>query len=204
MLEYLKTVSAPAWAGTLETLGWEEGHVDWVKLGLFVVAFMIVGILGVAAVVLALPFLGGLLLIGCILALPVLFFWNVLVAACRLDEALRAQLEAARLPARHFSETVAKSLQTLLTQGNELLDNRAHTENRPPENVWAEDMVAWCTRATEFIAGNLPRSEAMGFATASVFPTAEHSQAQLESILRTRHGTLRQIALRYMEAAPGR
>lgn len=204
MLDYLKTLSAPAWASTLETLGWEEGDADWVKIGLFIVAFMIVGFLGLAATVLGLWFLGAVLLVGCVFALPFLYLWNLLVAAWQLDETLRAQLEASRQPKRHFSETVAKKLQTLLHQGNELLDSRAHTENSPPENVWAEDMVAWCTRTTELVAGNLPRSEAMGFATASVFPNAEHSQSQLLGILRTRHETLRQIALRYMEAAPGR
>lgn len=204
MLDYLKTLSASALASTLETVGWERGSVDWVKVGLVVTAIMILGFLGLAAVVLDLWFLGILLFLSCFFALPGLFFWNILVAAYQLDDALRAQLEASRQPKQHFSETVAKKLQTLLNQGNALLDSRAHTENSPPENVWAEDMVSWCTRATELVAGNLPRKEAMGFATVSVFPTADHTLNELLSILRARHDTLRQIALRYMEAAPSR
>jgi len=205
MLDYLKSLSVPAWDSTLETLGWEDGNADWVKIGLFVTAIMIMGFLGFAAVVLDLSFLGTVLLLSCLFALPFLFFWKLFVAAYELDGDLRAQLAASRQPKQHFSEIVAKKLQTLLSQGNELLDSRADpVDKRPPENVWAEDMVAWCTRATELIAGNLPRSEAMGFATVTVFPNGEHSQSQLVSILRARHDTLRQIATRYMEAAPSR
>lgn len=204
MLDYLKTLSAPAWDSTLESLGWEDGNADWVKLGLFVTAIMILGFLGLTAVVLDLRFLGTVLILCCFFALPVFFFWNLFVAAYELDENLRAQIEAAKQPKQHFSEIVAKKLQTLLSQGNELLDSRADPDKRPPENVWAEDMVAWCTRATELIAGNLSRSEAMGFATVSVFPNGEHSQSQLLGILRARHDSLRQIATRYMDAAPSR
>jgi hypothetical protein len=204
MFDYFKKLTAPAWASTLETLGWEKGDVDWVKLGLFIVGFMIVAFLGLAAAVLDLWFLGTVLLIGCCIALPLFYLWNLFVAAYQLDEALRAQLEASHQPKRHFSETVAKKLQTLLAQGNELLEMRANPESHQLENVWAEGIVAWCTHATELIAGNLPRSEAMGFTTVSVFPNADHSQTQLVNVLRTRHETLRQIALRYMEAAPRR
>jgi len=204
MFDYFKKLATPAWASTLETLGWEKGNVDWVTLGLFIVGFMILGFLGIAAMVLTLPFLGGVLVIGCFFALPFLYFWNLLVAAYQLDESLRAQLEASRQPKRHFSETVAKKLQTLLAQGNELLEMRADPENRQLENVLAEGIVAWCTHVTELIAGNLPRSEAMEFTTVSVLPNADYAQTQLVNILRTRHEALRQIAVRYMEAAPRR
>lgn len=81
---------------------------------------------------------------------------------------------------------------------------RANPESPQLENVWAEGIVAWCKHATELIARNLPRSEAMGFTTVSVFPSADQSQTQLVNVLRIRHETLRQIALRYMEAAPRR
>jgi hypothetical protein len=202
MFSYLRKLTGPAWSSTLETVGWADEGADWVKIGLYVTAFIIVILLGVASAALHLWFLGTILIVGCCVALPLLYFWNMLVAAYQCDEALHAQLKASRQPKRHFSAAAAQKLQTLLAQGNELLMMGEDPENRQLENVWAEGVVAWCTHVTEMIIGNLPRSDAMEFTTVSVFPNAEHSQTQLVNILHTRHETLRQIAIRYMEAAP--
>jgi hypothetical protein len=203
MLDYFRRLSTPALAATLEYLGWERRGADWVKLGLAGVALMIAGVLGASALALGQWFLGTVLLIVFIFALPLLFLWNVFVAAYVLDENLHAALDAARQPSRHFDELVAKKLYDLLVQGNQLLDCRKVPEKRPPDNVWAEDLVAWCVHAQELVTRNLPRSDAMGFSTISVLPSADHSQTDLEKILRARQDCLRRIASRYMEFAPG-
>jgi hypothetical protein len=203
MLDYFRRLSRPALAATLEYLGWERQGADWVKLGLAAVALMIAGVLGVSALALGQWFLGTALLIIFIFAFPLLFLWKVFVAACALDESLRATLEAARQPSRHFDELVAKKLYDLLVQGNHLLDCRKAPDKRPPENVWAEDLASWCVHAQEIVTRNLPRSDAMGFSTISVLPNADHSETDLEKILRARQDCLRRIASRYMEFAPG-
>ena len=203
MLDYFKTVSAPALAATLALLGWEDGARDWIKIGLSAVAFVLAAILGISALALDLWVLGTLLLAGCVVAGPAVFLWRLFVAAYELDDSLRGELERLRQPARHFDAMVAKRLQDLLKQGNELAEDHAVPDKRLPENVWAEDMVSWCARAQELVARNLPRADAAGFMTISVFPKANHSRTELETILQVRLRSLREIVLRYMEFAPG-
>ena len=202
MFDYLKKLSVPALAATLAMLGWEEGARDWVKICLCGMAFVFAGILGISALALDLWFLGFLLLVVCVVTLPAMFLWNIAVVAYEMDEDLRAQLEASQKPAWNFDAMVAKKLQDLLKQGNELIEDRATPEKSLPENVWVEDMVSWCARAQEIVTRNLPRADATGFVTISVFPKVDHSRAELETILRTRYRTLRKIVLRYMEFAP--
>lgn len=202
-LGYFKKLSSSALPSMLETLGWEKGGADWILLCMYGIALMLAGILSGLAISLGHWFLGTVLLLGCVLALPGLFLWKLFVAACETDEAVQAQLDASRIPTWHFDEFVAGKLREFLDQGNELVRSRMVAEKRQPENVWVEDLVSWCTRAQDIVTKNLPRSDAMGFMMASASPKADHSPAELEGILRARLETLRRITLRYMEFAPG-
>jgi hypothetical protein len=203
MFDYFKRLAVPAVVMTLELLGWEEGGKDWIRICLSAIALVLAAILGISALALDLWFLGTLLVLGCVLTVPGIFFWKLLVAAYELDEGLRAELASSQQPAWHFDALVAKKLQDLLKQGNELVGDRTIPEQRLPENVWVEDMVSWCARAQDLIIRNLPRADATGFITISVFPKVDHSRTELEKILQVRLKTLREIVLRYMEFAPG-
>jgi len=203
MFDYFKTLSVPALTATLGMLGWEEDARDWIKIGLSAVAFGLAVILGISALALELWFLGTLLLLGCALSIPGAYLWQLFVAAYEQDEGLRGEVERLQQPARHFDAVVAKKLQDLLKQGNELAEERTAPDKGLPENVWVEDMVSWCARAQDILVHNLPRADATGFITISVFPKVDHSRGELEKILMLRLKTLREIALRYMEFAPG-
>ena len=202
-LGYFKKLSSSALPTMLQTLGWEKGGADWILLCMYGIALMLAGIMGGLAMSLDHRFLGTVLLLGCVLALPGLFLWKLFVAACEMDEAVHAELEASRIPTWHFDEFVAGKLREFLDQGNELVRSRTVAERQPPENVWVEDLVSWCTRAEDLVTKNLPRSDAVGFMMASASPKVDHSPAELEGILQARLETLRRITLRYMEFAPG-
>ena len=202
MLIYYKQVLARAVAETLRVFGWERAGPVGTKIYISIGAILLLAILGFLGMAFDQLIVGTVVVVVSIAAYPIVLLWKLFVAPYLIYQELRAELEALRVPQRNFAWTVAEPLNELVSEGNQLIDRQAHLSMGQSYKDWVADLTSWCSRAEEIISNNLPRDEALGFSSISSFPNEGHTGSQLKQIVRSRHGKLRLIAMRYMENSP--
>lgn len=114
MLDYLKRLSRPALGRTLDLVRWSATGPDWFRIYFTIAVMTTSGILGLVATALDRVFLGAVMVAFCVMAMPLLYVWQLFVAAYEADQELRGELEGLKSRAEYADGRTARRLRGLL------------------------------------------------------------------------------------------
>jgi hypothetical protein len=199
MLNYYGRLYSRALRETLERFGFERPGPFWTKLYVWIIVAAALFAFGFAGIAFGHLVLGFVLAAVVISIFPIIFAWKFLVAAFSIDQELRAELNELKSVKSSFNVSVMGELDTLLHEGNDLIDRHEQLSMGSPFKKWRNDLISWCARGETLIAEGLPQVEASGFSSISSLPNEKHTGKQLMKILESRHSKLRSIAMRYAQ-----
>jgi hypothetical protein len=114
MLDYFKRLARPALNGTLDRVGWSQAGADWFRIYFTIAVIMTSGILGLVATSLDRVFLGTVMITFSVMAVPLLYLWQLFVAAYEADQELRDELDGLKTRAQFADGRAARRLRGLL------------------------------------------------------------------------------------------
>ena len=114
MLDYFKRLSRPALVRTLDLVGWGPTGPDWFRVYFTIAVIMTSGILGLVAAALDRVFLGTVMIAFSVMAMPLLYVWQLFVAAYEADQELRNELDGVKSRAQYADGRTARRLRGLL------------------------------------------------------------------------------------------
>ena len=114
MLDYFKRLSRPALTGTLDLVGWGQAGPDWFRIYFAIAVVMTSGILGLVATALDRVFLGTAMIAFSVMAVPLLYLWQLFVAAYEADQELRDELDGLKSRAQYADGRPPRRLRGLV------------------------------------------------------------------------------------------